>query len=93
MHAGNEVDAVKQLLDAMHMPPALLAPVLASATLDFVNSVSARGQDDRRAFVDFVQQMKPDRVELYLALLTTDGPLVPASESEETTASKTGVPR
>jgi hypothetical protein len=27
--------------------------------------------------VDFVQALRPERVEQYLALLTTDGPLVP----------------
>jgi hypothetical protein len=36
-----------------------------------------RDSDDRRALVDFVQALRPERVEQFLALLTTDGPLVP----------------
>ncbi len=66
-----------ELLSELHMPAALLAPVLTSATLDFVNSTTSRDQDDRRGLVEFVQALQSDRVEQYLALLTTDGPLVP----------------
>ena len=62
------------------MPAALLGPVLASATLDFVNGVVTRDQDDRRGLVEFVQALRADRVEQYLALLTTDGPLVPIDD-------------
>jgi hypothetical protein len=82
-----------ELLASMQMPASLLGPVLSSATLDFVNSASARGQDDRRALVEFVQALKADRVEQYLALLTTEGPLVPTSAAEDGAASRTGVPR
>ena len=70
-----------ELLADMQMPAALLAPVLASATLDFVNSASSRDEDDRRGPVEFVQALTPERLEEYLALLTTDGPLVPVSEA------------
>jgi hypothetical protein len=70
-----------ELLADMQMPAALLAPVLASATLDFVNSASSRDEDDRRGLVEFVQALTPERLEEYLALLTTDGPLVPVSEA------------
>ena len=59
------------------MPAALLAPVLASATLDFVELAISRDFDDRRGLVEFVQALRARRVEQYLALLTTDGPLVP----------------
>jgi hypothetical protein len=65
----------------LHMPAALLGPVLASATLDFVNTVTSRDSDDRRSLVEFVQALRRDRVEQYLALLTTDGPLVPIGEA------------
>ena len=66
-----------ELLAELRMPAVLLAPVLASATLDFVNSAISRDVDDRRGLVEFVQGLRGDRVEQYLALLTTDGPLVP----------------
>jgi hypothetical protein len=54
--------------------------VLTSATLEFINSAISRDPDDRRGLVDFVQGLTTDRVEQYLALLTTDGPLVPIGE-------------
>jgi hypothetical protein len=81
-----------ELLAELKMPASLLGPVLASATLDFVNSVTSRDQDDRRALVEFVQALTTERVEQYLALLTTDGPLVPIAETVST-ATKTGVSR
>jgi hypothetical protein len=70
-----------ELLSDLHMPASLLGPVLTSATLDFVNSATSRDQDDRRGLSEFVQSLKPDRVEQYLALLTTDGPLVPVGDA------------
>ena len=70
-----------ELLSDLHMPASLLAPVLTSATLDFINSATSRDQDDRRGLSEFVQSLKPDRVEQYLALLTTDGPLVPVGDT------------
>jgi len=72
---------IAEILSELHMPAVLLAPILTSATLDFVNSVSSRDQDDRRGLVEFVQALRSDRVEQYLALLTTDGPLVPVGEA------------
>jgi hypothetical protein len=81
---------VAELLADLNMPAALLAPVLASATLDFVNTVTSRDPDDHRALVEFVQTLRVDRVEQYLALLTTDGPLVPV---DGTVASMTREPR
>ena len=63
------------------MPAALLGPVLAAATIDFVDSAISRDPDDRRGLVEFVQSLHTERVEQYLALLTTDGPLVPLEES------------
>jgi hypothetical protein len=75
-----------ELLADMQMPAALLASVLGAATLDFVNSVSSRDEDDRRGLVEFVQALTPERLEQYLALLTTDGPLVPVSGTAERTA-------
>jgi hypothetical protein len=67
---------IAEHLSNLRMPAALLGPVLAAATLDFVNSVVSRGPDDRRGLVEFVVGLDSDRVEQYLALLTTDGPLV-----------------
>jgi hypothetical protein len=70
-----------ELLSDLHMPAVLLGPVLTAATLDFVNSATSRDPDDRRGLAEFVQSLKTDRVEQYLALLTTDGPLVPLGDS------------
>ena len=70
-----------ELLSDLHMPAPLLASVLTSATLDFVNSVASRDQDNRRGLAEFVQGLTLTRVEQYLALLTNDGPLVPVGEA------------
>ena len=71
---------VAELLDQLHMPGMLLAPVLASATWDFLMNVRINDFDDARAWIEFASTLGVDRVEQYLALLTTDGPLVPLSE-------------
>ena len=68
------------LLDQLHMPGMLLAPVLAAATWDFLINVQINDFDDTAAWVQFASTIGVDRVEQYLALLTTDGPLVPLSE-------------
>jgi hypothetical protein len=70
-----------ELLAELKMPALLLGPVLRSATLDFITTVTSRDQDDRRGFIEFVQGLRVDRLEQYLGLLTTDGPLVPLGES------------
>jgi len=72
---------IAELLGDLHMPASLLAPVLTSATLDFMNSTVSRDQDDRRGLVEFVQALQPEKVEQYLALLTTNGPLVPLDDA------------
>jgi hypothetical protein len=69
-----------EILADLRMPAALVAPILTSATLDLVNSAISRDPDDRRGLVAFVQALRTERVEQYLALLTTDGPLVPVEE-------------
>ena len=66
-----------ELLSDLRMPAALLGSVLNAATLDFINSAVSRDPDDRRGLTEFVAALRADRVEQYLALLTTDGPLVP----------------
>ncbi|HET9012484.1 MAG TPA: hypothetical protein VFN38_11755 [Gemmatimonadaceae bacterium] len=66
-----------ELLADLHMPAALLGGVLASATFDFVNGAASRDDNDRRGLVEFVLALRPDRVEEYLGMLTTGGPLVP----------------
>jgi hypothetical protein len=81
-----------ELLGELRMPASLLAPVLASATLDFVNSAVSRDQDDRRGLVEFVRALRADKVEQYLALLTTDGPLLPVSQTAQPNT-KAGVSR
>ena len=70
-----------ELLAELKMPAVLLPAVLGSATLDFVTSTISRSPDDRRGLVEFVQALRRERVEQYLALLTTDGPLFPIGES------------
>jgi len=71
-----------ELLAGMHMPAALLGPVLASAMLDFVNSATSRDEDDRRGLLEFVAGLDDERLERYLALLTSGGPLVPQEEGD-----------
>lgn len=84
-----------ELLTELQMPARLLGPVLGAATLDLINTVSSRDPDDHRGLVEFVQSLRRERVEEYLALLTTDGPLVPISEGSQPGAAggKTGAPR
>jgi hypothetical protein len=72
-----------ELLAQLGMPAGLVGPVLASATLDFVDMAVSRDDDDRRGLVEFVNGLSPDKVEEYLALLTTGGPLVPTGDSRQ----------
>jgi hypothetical protein len=72
-----------ELLSELKMPSSLLAPVLAAATVDFIENATSRDPDDRRGPIEFVQALGTDRVEQYLALLTTDGPLVPITDGGE----------
>lgn len=69
-----------ELMSELQMPAALVAPVLAPATLDLIEGAVLRDSDDRRGLVAFVQNLGSSRVAQYLALLTTDGPLVPVEE-------------
>jgi hypothetical protein len=84
-----------ELLTELQMPAPLLGPVLASATFDFINTATSRDQDDRRGLVEFVHGLRPERVEEYLAMLTTDGPLVPVNNAPGPAAAGavSGVPR
>jgi hypothetical protein len=75
-----------ELLAELGMPAPLLGAVLAPAVLDFVNLVVSRDPDDRRGLVEFVQELRVDHLEQYLAALTTDGPLVPLGASPEPAA-------
>jgi hypothetical protein len=72
-----------ELLAELHMPAALFGGVLASATFDFVNGATSRDEDDRRGLVEFVLALRVDRVEEYLAMLTTGGPLVPPRDDAD----------
>jgi len=69
-----------ELLADLGMPAGLLQPVLSSATLELVDTAVARDEDDRRGLLEFVQALQLENLEQYLALLTTDGPLVPSDE-------------
>jgi hypothetical protein len=69
-----------EVLAELRMPAALLPSVLAAATWDLVITARSRDFDDRQGLVDFVEALTVDRVEQYLALLTTDGPLVPLAD-------------
>ena len=89
LHAGMMASAfpdlnlrLAELLSELRLPAALLGPVLTSATLDFVDAVISRDPDDRRGLVEFVQALRSEQLEQYLALLTTDGPLVPIGTVE-----------
>jgi hypothetical protein len=75
-----------ELLRELQMPAPLLAPVLAAATADFTENATSRDPDDRRGPVEFVQALGADRVEQYLALLTTDGPLRAVAEDAPSSA-------
>jgi len=75
-----------ELLSELRMPAAVLPAVLASATVDFTDNATSRDPDDRRGPVEFVQALGSDRVEQYLGLLTTDGPLFPVGESSAAVA-------
>ena len=68
-----------ELISELQMPAPLVAPVLAPATLDLLEGAVMRDSDDRRGLVAFVQSLGSSRVAQYLALLTTDGPLVPVA--------------
>ena len=70
-----------EILSGLQMPAPLLRAVLAAATIDFVENATSRDPDDRRGPVDFVQALDADKVEQYLALLTTDGPLFPVGDT------------
>jgi hypothetical protein len=79
-----------ELLAELGMPASMLGPVLASATLDLVDSAQRRDPDDRRGLVEFVQALSIDQVEQYLSLLTSDGPLVPLGRASEATTHNSG---
>jgi hypothetical protein len=81
-----------ELLSELRLPAALLGPVLRSATLDFVNAVISRDPDDRRGLVVFVQALRSEHLENYLALLTTDGPLVPVGTVDAKDKDDPGLP-
>jgi hypothetical protein len=70
-----------EMLAQLKMPGALLPAVLTAATPDVAETSTSRDHDDRRALVEVVQALKVERLEQYLALLTSDGPLVPEDPS------------
>ena len=62
-------------LAELRLPATLVPAVMASATLDVVNTAPARFADDWQAVVDRVRAVDAIAVERYLGLLTTAGPL------------------
>jgi hypothetical protein len=72
---------VAELLSDLHMPASLLPGVLAAATSDLVDRAPSRYAGDVRGLVEHVEQLTTDDLEQYLALLTTDGPLVLVPET------------
>jgi hypothetical protein len=70
-----------ELLADLHMPASLLPGVLAAATSDLVDRAPGRYAGDMRGLVEYVQGLTADELEQYLALLTTDGPLVLVNET------------
>jgi hypothetical protein len=81
-----------ELLAELRMPSALLPSVLAAATVDLVENAERRDQDDRRGLIEFVRRVNRERVEEYLALLTTDGPLVPVGDTVDLASKVRRVP-
>jgi hypothetical protein len=73
---------VTELLSDVPMPAALTAAVVASATPELIERAAMRDHDDYRGLIEFVRSLTRVRVEQYLALLTTDGPLVPVDTGE-----------
>jgi hypothetical protein len=82
-----------EMLAELRMPAALLPPVLAAATWDLVLTVRSRDFDDRQGLVDYVDALTLDRVEQYLALLTTDGPLVPLADGSASASQRSPGPQ
>jgi hypothetical protein len=72
-----------ELLEELQMPAPLLGPVLGPATLELVEHAVMRDADDRRGLLDFVDRLRRERVEEYLALLTDEGPLVPIERGDD----------
>jgi hypothetical protein len=62
-------------LAELQLPATLVPAVMASATLDVVNTTASRFADDWQAIVDRVRAVDARAVERYLGLLTTSGPL------------------
>jgi hypothetical protein len=75
-----------EALATLHMPASLLPGVLAAATVDVVDGTPARYPDDLRSVAGRVESITVDDVEQYLAMLTTDGPLVPEEQSGHTSS-------
>jgi hypothetical protein len=59
----------------LRLPATLVPALMASATLDVVNTTPSRFADDWQAIVDRVRAIDAHAVERYLGLLTTTGPL------------------
>jgi hypothetical protein len=62
-------------LAEMRLPAALVPALMASASVDVVNTVPSRYTDDWEALVSRVREIDAHAVERFLGLLTTRGPL------------------
>jgi hypothetical protein len=67
---------VAEVLGRRHLPAALARAVLAGAVQDYVDQVRPLHSSDWLTLVRSAQAIPEDRVEDYVAALTTDGPLV-----------------
>ncbi len=74
---------VAENLDDRHLPAALTRAVLLVATPDYMDRLALAYDDDWLTLVADVQRIVPARMDDYLALVATGGPLVPLTKSTE----------
>jgi hypothetical protein len=80
------VDVTLRLTEALaerELPAALLPGVLAYAMLDVVDEADLAYFDDWRAFCRTAAAIDSGRIDDYIAALTADGPLIPASRGTQ----------
>jgi len=68
-------------LHDLKLPGALAKGVLAAATQDYIDRIKTLRADDWITFVRVAQAVSTERIEDYVAGLTSDGPLVPETAS------------
>jgi hypothetical protein len=68
---------IAELLSARKLPASLAPGVLAAALQDYIDQVRPLHASDWLTLVRAAQTIPDDRVDDYVAALTTDGPLAP----------------